>query len=202
MAWRTSQTAMHSRPLAVPDNLPQQPLCLPLHRQNIGPYLRQRAQRLRLVKVAREADLVPGPDARRVVPGVRRIGQHLARRKPAMPPSSSSGTCSLSGSYSTTRRWPSTVASTRVRFHRARLVGLLDDGRGSFLVSSTIEPRRGSSGEGEHRAIAHLGQGQNRPRFQRFMYAQGRAGPAAYSKTRSLSTMRTWALVTPAASRL
>ena len=38
-------------------NLRQQPLRLPLQGQDVGPYLLQRAERLRLVEVAGEADM-------------------------------------------------------------------------------------------------------------------------------------------------
>ena len=59
-------------------SLRQQPLRLPLQGQDVGPYLLQRAERLRLVEVAGEADLVADLDTVRDVPGVRGVGQHLA----------------------------------------------------------------------------------------------------------------------------
>ena len=68
---------MRSRALAIPNNLRQQPLRLPLHRQNIRPNLRQRPHRLGLIEISGEADLVAGPHAVRLVPGVSRVGQNL-----------------------------------------------------------------------------------------------------------------------------
>ena len=46
--------------------------------QDVGAYVLQRAERLRLVEVAGEADLVADLDTVRDVPGVRGVGQHLA----------------------------------------------------------------------------------------------------------------------------
>src|SRR5437773_1536286 len=59
------------------DDLAQQPLGLLLERQDVGTDRLQRAQRLRLVEIAREADLVAGLDAVRHVPGVGRVRQDL-----------------------------------------------------------------------------------------------------------------------------
>ena len=57
------------------------------------------AQGLRLVEVASKADFVANFDAAGHIPGVRYVRQHLAlRRKASMPPSCSSGTCSVSRS--------------------------------------------------------------------------------------------------------
>lgn len=64
--------------MASPDDLPQQPLGLPLQRQDVGADLLQCAERLGLVEVAGEADLVAGLDAFGVVPGVGGVGQDLA----------------------------------------------------------------------------------------------------------------------------
>ena len=116
---------------------PIKPFRLLLQREDVRADLLQRAQRLRLVELAREADLVADLDARRVVPGVRRVRQHLALEERSMPPSSSSGTCSVSrrsvsGSYSTTTGLPSIVASNRPRSGSgvgAALVDLADHRR-------------------------------------------------------------------------
>ena len=67
--------------LAATDDLGQQPLGLPLQRQNVGADLLQCAQRLRLVEVAGEADLVADLDALGVVPGIGCVGQHLAAQE-------------------------------------------------------------------------------------------------------------------------
>ena len=55
----------------------QQPFCLPLQGQDVGPDLFQGPHRLGLVEVPVEVDLVSHPHRLGVVSGVRRVRQHL-----------------------------------------------------------------------------------------------------------------------------
>src|SRR5690606_33774643 len=64
-----------------PDDLVQKALGLLLEREDVGANLLQRPQRLRLVEVPGETDLVPNLDAVRYVPGVRSIWQDLTAQK-------------------------------------------------------------------------------------------------------------------------
>ncbi|GEM_PF-4459574 len=64
-----------------PDDLAQQPLRLLLERQDVRPDLFQSAQRLRLVEVPGEADLVAGLHAVGDVPGIGGMRQHLATQE-------------------------------------------------------------------------------------------------------------------------
>ena len=64
--------------LAAPYDLAQQPFGFFLNGQNVGADLFERAQRLRLVEVPREADLVADLGGVFLDPGIGRVGQHLA----------------------------------------------------------------------------------------------------------------------------
>src|SRR5687768_12102840 len=57
-------------------NLAQQALRLLLKRQNVSPNLVERTERRRRVKIPSETDLITGPNAVRVVPGIRCVGQN------------------------------------------------------------------------------------------------------------------------------
>src|SRR6185437_4989514 len=63
------------------DDLPQQPCGLILQCQDVSTDLIERPQRLRLVEVAGEADLVAGLHAVRHVPGVGGVRHNLAAQE-------------------------------------------------------------------------------------------------------------------------
>ena len=124
--------------ISLPDDLAEQPLGLLLQRQDVGADLLQRAQRLRLVEVAGEADLVADLDARRVDTRRRRVRQHLALDEgldAARLPAAAPARCRAGRCRARIRRrtvLPSIVASNRPRSgsaRLARLVDLPDDGR-------------------------------------------------------------------------
>ena len=77
-AERTLHAFVRSRPRAVPDNFIQQPFGFPTQRQDVGPDFFQCPQRLELIEVADEADLLAGLGAGWVVPGSRCLVQHYA----------------------------------------------------------------------------------------------------------------------------
>lgn len=72
---------MGSCPRAVPDISFSNPSVSFSSFQDVGPDLFQCPQRLGLIEVAGEADLLAGLDASRIIPGSRCLGQHHAVRE-------------------------------------------------------------------------------------------------------------------------
>src|SRR5690554_2610426 len=74
----SQDTASALRSLSAPQYLAEQAYRLFLQSHDVRADLLERPERLRLVEVAREADLVASPDAVSVKPCIGRVRQHLA----------------------------------------------------------------------------------------------------------------------------